>query len=91
MAQQEGVMIGLSPHHNAVGVANVLFALLHGLDPTVDGDHQVGALLLQAIHVLVPQRRYVTIILGGKPVKPSFPSMNMKDLTTGFRLALHKL
>ena len=78
------VVIRLTSDHYAVNVLQVSGDCFVGGDAAVDDDFQLGKLLLEAVNVIVFQRRNVAVFFGGKPVQPCVAGVDDEGFAGGF-------
>ena len=78
------VMVRLASDHYAINVLQVSGDCFVGGNAAVDDDFQIGKLLLQAVNVIVFQRRNVAVFFGGKSVQPCVAGVDDEGFAGGF-------
>ena len=78
------VVVRLASDHYAVNVLQVSGDCFVGSDAAVDDDFQLGELLLEAVNVIVFQRRNIAVFFGGESVQPCVAGMDDEGFAGGF-------
>ena len=78
------VVVRLASDHYAVNVLQVSGDCFVGGDAAVDDDFQLGKLLLEAVNVIVFQRRNVAVFFGGESVQPCVAGVDDEGFAGGF-------
>ena len=90
-AQPPGVVVGLTPDHDAVDLLQLGLHLLIAGQAAIDLDLTIRKIKFELMHQAVAQRRHFSVFFGAQALQPGIASVHDEGVAAGLVQGTHKV